>query len=232
MMTVAATVLLASVAGSLHCAGMCGPLLAIVQGGNAPRLHVAYQAGRLAAYALLGFAAGVVGHGIDTMASARGLENAGVALAGTALVITALARSFSARGHRPRTFAAMALTRALAREQPVLRALLFGAATGLMPCGWLYAWLSVAAAAGAPVSGALVMVSFGLGSVPALAAGNAIAAKVMAHLRFRAPRFAPLLLAAIGLVAVATRGPAIASVHRALEHASSAERANSVCHGG
>ena len=59
-MTGAALVILgASLAGSLHCAGMCGPLVVLWAGERAGiresrRAHVAYHGGRLLAYTAMG----------------------------------------------------------------------------------------------------------------------------------------------------------------------------------
>ena len=66
MTAILAAVLAASLVGSLHCAGMCGPFLAFVVGAgpsaaggpSALRLQVAYHAARGLGYALLGAAAG------------------------------------------------------------------------------------------------------------------------------------------------------------------------------
>jgi sulfite exporter TauE/SafE len=46
--------------------------------------------------------------------------------------------------------------------------LLLGLALGLLPCGFLYAALAVAAAGGRPGWGALAMLAFGAGTVPSL----------------------------------------------------------------
>jgi sulfite exporter TauE/SafE len=46
----------------------------------------------------------------------------------------------------------------------------FGALTGLLPCGLVYAALTAAIGLGSATNGALFMLAFGLGSVPALAA--------------------------------------------------------------
>ena len=59
-------VFVASLAGSLHCAGMCGPLVAFYSGADASHglarsiTHAVYNGGRLAGYLVLGAVAGVV----------------------------------------------------------------------------------------------------------------------------------------------------------------------------
>ncbi len=60
--------------------------------------------------------------------------------------------------------------------------LLLGLCWGLLPCGLVYSILLTAAAAGAPLSGALVMFVFGLGTLPS-----------MLGMSFAAPAFAALL---------------------------------------
>ena len=68
MTALIATVLGASLLGSAHCAGMCGGFVAFYAGGAASlrgraawSCHLAYNGGRLAAYATLGGAAGLLG---------------------------------------------------------------------------------------------------------------------------------------------------------------------------
>ena len=57
------TAFLLGLVGSLHCAGMCGPLaLALPAAGNTPAAYVlgrvAYNAGRIVTYCLLGICLG------------------------------------------------------------------------------------------------------------------------------------------------------------------------------
>ncbi|MEZ0313592.1 MAG: sulfite exporter TauE/SafE family protein [Myxococcota bacterium] len=231
MITLLATTLLASFAGSLHCAGMCGPLLALVQGGRSSRaLHAAYQGGRLSVYGLLGAGAGALGHGVESVAAAKGLEHAALVTATLALIFAAVTPALR-NGHGRTSAGLQAMRAALGTTTPLARAGLFGAATGLMPCGWLYAWLAVAAAAGSALTGGLVMVGFGLGSVPALVATNTVLAKTSNLLRRRSRRLAPLLLVASAIAVLAIRGAVIDRLHDALD-AGSREDAPLVCHGG
>ena len=52
----------AALLGAAHCAGMCGPLVALFPGGRA---RLAWHAARIAAYALLGLLAGALGAALD-----------------------------------------------------------------------------------------------------------------------------------------------------------------------
>lgn len=59
--------------------------------------------------------------------------------------------------------------------------LLLGLCWGLLPCGLVYSVLLTASAAGSPISGAAVMVAFGLGTLPSML-GMSLAAPTLAAL--------------------------------------------------
>ncbi|MEO8000019.1 MAG: sulfite exporter TauE/SafE family protein, partial [Gemmatimonadaceae bacterium] len=62
MIATAVGILTASMLGSIHCAGMCGPFVCFYAGGPAKpvqlRSHAWYNLGRLLSYLLLGATAG------------------------------------------------------------------------------------------------------------------------------------------------------------------------------
>src|SRR6476661_8895449 len=62
---------------------------------------------------------------------------------------------------------APAIQRSLPRG-PALRALSLGALWGFMPCGLVYSVLLVAAAAGSAARGGVLLLAFGLGTLPAM----------------------------------------------------------------
>lgn len=180
----------ASLVGSMHCAGMCGPLVAVVmaepgagqaadaRGSRAPSLLAAYHGARGAAYALLGVAAGAAGQLADLASVLAGLQPVAAILAAVTLLATGVLiglRHLGARVPRmalPAGF--MAHVRRLQRRAlqlpPLARALSIGGVTALLPCGWLYAFATVAAATASPALGAGVMLAFWAGSVPVLSA--------------------------------------------------------------
>ena len=78
--------------------------------------------------------------------------------------------------------------------------LLLGLCWGLLPCGLVYSILLTAAAASTPLSGALIMLSFGLGTLPSML-GMSLAAPALAA--FLSDRWARRLMgAAMVLLAV------------------------------
>ena len=175
----------ASLVGSLHCAGMCGPLIAFVIGGGAGtdsrgsiRLQLGYHGARGVAYVALGLVLGMAGHLLDIAGVLAGLAPLAATLAGVTLIITGLAlvaRHFGAAIPKARVPAPIQdairgfQARAL-KLPPMTRALSIGATSALLPCGWLYAFAITAAGTGEPLFGALVMGAFWLGTVPILGA--------------------------------------------------------------
>jgi sulfite exporter TauE/SafE len=159
---------------SLHCVGMCGPLvLAVGFSGGPPTLGGtllragAWNLGRGAALVAVGAGLGAAG------AAVPGGQAAAIAalVAGLVTVLVALAlpgwlplpRSWR---ERAASWGARLLER-LGRRRGIVGALAVGLATAALPCGPLYGMWAQAAAAG-PAGGAALLAAFWLGTVPAL----------------------------------------------------------------
>mgnify|MGYP001026496741 CR=1 FL=1 len=226
------TVLVASLAGSLHCVGMCGPFVAFYAGGDASRgarrllSHGAYSAGRLAAYAALGLAAGSVGAALNLAGSLAGFQRVAAVVAGAVMIAwggLALLRLRGVRMLPARTGSAAWLQRAFrvaADAPPVLRAGSVGLLSGLLPCGWLWAFLVAAAGTGSTVGGVAVMAAFWLGTVPALVAAGLGAQLLAAPLRRHVPAVTAVLLVALGIFAIVSRPTSVARAVAAREQTS------------
>jgi len=211
------SVLGASLLGSPHCAAMCGGFVCFFSGqpGDQPRplTHAVYHAGRLIAYALLGAAAGFAGAGIDLAGQMAGLQRPAAIAAGTLLILWGLAGLASAMGIGRGASAAPAgvrrlFTAALARlaeKPPIVRALVIGLLTALLPCGWLYVFVATAAGTGSAIGGAFVMTAFWAGTVPVLAGVGALAQRAAGPLRARLPVLTAAVLVVLGVLTVAGR---------------------------
>jgi uncharacterized protein len=213
-------VLAASLFGSLHCAGMCGALVAFAVGGtevdSLPArvvLQVAYHSGRLVTYALLGAVCGLLGAALDLGGSMVGLHRAATVLAGVTMIGFGIAAVLRYRGVRlPSTRVPAGLQRILVAGQrlaiglrPLPRALTIGLLTALLPCGWLYAFALIAAGTGSAGWGAAIMVAFWAGTVPVLASVGAAVQTLTGTLGRRLPLITALLLVAMGLGTIAER---------------------------
>ncbi len=231
MIALVGSVLGASLLGSPHCAGMCGGFVVFYagqeSGSRRPWPHLAYNGGRLLSYVALGAVAGALGAGVDRIGAAAGIGRAAAILAGLLMVTWGGLTLLRALGVRlPTTIAPAALHRAVAgamralhARPPEVRALALGLLSTLLPCGWLYAFATTAAATGAAATGALVMAAFWLGTLPVMAGFGLLAQRAVGPLRRRLPAFTAAALVVVGLLTMAGRIPTtFAARERAPRH--------------
>jgi len=214
------TVFAASLVGSLHCIGMCGPFVAFYSGADgsagARRLlsHGAYSGGRLVTYAIFGLAAGGVGAALDVAGSLAGVQRIAGIVAGTTMILWGVLTLLQLRGvrifkHGSGNGRVAGLLRRgfslVSDKPPMIRAAVVGLLSGFLPCGWLWAFVVTAAGTGSPVTGALVMAAFWAGTLPALLAVGFGVQLVSASLRRHVPAVTAVLLVALGLFAILGR---------------------------
>jgi hypothetical protein len=210
LLMLAGAVLTASLLGSMHCVGMCGPLAiwASGAGDRAGAKTVAlstslYHLGRLTTYSLAGVFAGFVGGLIDIGGSVLGIQVAAARVVGSVMIVIGAYKLWTLwRGHSATgTLAPSRIGGVLVKLRPYVfrlpiagRGFVTGLLTTLLPCGWLYLFALIAAGTGSPLRGTVVMAAFWLGSVPALVA-------LVAGLRVLSQRYARLIPAlAAGLL--------------------------------
>lgn len=182
MLTLTITIFVASLIGSLHCAGMCGAFMMIATGGteidSVRRIQVqlAYHVGRLLTYVLLGILAGGIGAIVDVAGRLAGLQQAATILTGICMVLFGIMSLFRWLGINPIRFylpgfwvdSVSQVYRICMSFEPILRAWLIGVSTTLLPCGWLYAFVVTAAGTASPLMGGLVMTAFWFGTLPVM----------------------------------------------------------------
>src|SRR5207253_860845 len=88
---------------------------------------------------------------------------------------------------------------------PVLRALLLGSASALLPCGFLYGFALAAAATGSASKGAAVMAAFWLGNLPALLGFGFVLSGALTRLRKHLPMLSAATLFALGVITLNER---------------------------
>ncbi|MBM3539652.1 MAG: sulfite exporter TauE/SafE family protein [Alphaproteobacteria bacterium] len=168
--------------GVTHCAGMCGPfvLTQIDQRldtspgdfGRWQRLKGAallpYHFGRATTYALLGAASGGFGGLIAEWSGLRWVAAAFLIAGGLLFGAQAIGLPALRALRAPVLLGRLAAW--LAAKPSTVRHYALGITLGFLPCGLLYGALTAAAAAGSAMAGALAMVAFTAGTVPALMA--------------------------------------------------------------
>lgn len=177
------------VSGSLHCLGMCGPLVAAMPArpkfAAAAGGRLAYHTGRIGVYSLLGTVAGLIG-GTAEFFNAMGALSVlcGVVVIGFAFGADALANRF--RLFAPLGMLHTAVRRLFAavsgRKSFVAQAGA-GIANGFLPCGLTFAAMAGAGAMRSPGEGALFMAAFGAGTLPAMLGISLISAVRLPRLR-------------------------------------------------
>lgn len=208
--------LLAGLAGSLHCAGMCGGfvVLATGGGGRGPWPTVGWNLGRLTAYAGLGALAAALTGGVDRATSAwlgvQWVATVALLLMSVGLLVRsvwprrATAVGLVQIGQRPGLFERLgARVARFARRGGAGAPFVLGLASALLPCAWLWSFVALAAATAQPLAGAALMGAFWLGTVPALVAVGGLAGRIGQRLKRHAARVTAVGMA---LAAVLTLG--------------------------
>lgn len=205
---------MAGLAGSLHCIGMCGPILLGFSQALGPTGRMdwfAYHAGRLWTYALLGFAAGWVSAELRTSAGGFVGQQTLSVIAGLLVIIAGIAaagwipgvRFESQQGCAAHASQKRPWLSSLLRQQGLGSRLLLGAVMGFLPCGLIYAVLVMAATLPTPAHSALAMLVFGLGTLPALSAVLLGSHLVPAGLRAHGTRLVAAVLVGTGVFMLA-----------------------------
>jgi sulfite exporter TauE/SafE len=187
---------LAGVAGSPHCVGMCGGFA--VATGTTAGGSIAWSLGRLSTYAILGAIAGTFG------ALVPGPGWVGTALAAGMLVWFAARLAGVGAVASPSFPWFTRMAGKLLRHNRHIGRFAFGAVNGLLPCGLVYAALAFPVAVGNPVGGALTMLAFGLGTVPALAVA-VVGLRKLTAASLTARRAVALVVLVTGLGSLAIR---------------------------
>lgn len=164
--------------GSLHCLAMCGPLALLAHQSGTGGNKYWYQGGRLSTYALLGAVLGLLGQRIYLAGIQEGLSlAAGLLLLGLLLLQYQSARRW--RGFQRLVQPMRSLL--LSKKKNALSWLGLGMLNGLLPCGLVYTALGLAFAQGSPSDAGLLMLSFGLGTLPMLTVGVWLGTKLLPY---------------------------------------------------
>jgi uncharacterized protein len=189
------TAFLLGLVGSLHCAGMCGPLaLALPAAGNTTPAYVlgrvAYNAGRIITYCLLGIVFGLAGR---TFLMA-GLQRWTSIALGVALLLGLFASRKVALSRPVTSLVNQLKSRmsVLLRRRSFVALAVLGLLNGLLPCGLVYVACAGAAATGSVLAGARYMTAFGAGTVPMMLAISLSGKLVPTSLRLKLVKAIPV----------------------------------------
>jgi sulfite exporter TauE/SafE len=198
------TAFLVGFLGSFHCIGMCGPIavaLPITKSSNISFFtgRVLYNLGRVVTYSFLGALFGLLG---SRIALAGAQQVVSIFLGVVIIIAVLLPQKYK------NYFAQHSITQKLVQPLKANISTLFkkgtfsalfiiGILNGFLPCGFVYIGLAGSITSGDAISGAAVMILFGLGTVPVMFAasvfGKFINIGIRTKLRKAIPVFAILL---------------------------------------
>lgn len=215
--------------GSPHCLGMCGGIVAafgLSMKGISPAkkrgLIATYHLGRLLSYALLGLIAGLIGTAVLQPLMVGNITPR--ILLGLVLVfvgLTMLGLPFLNKLERlgMRFWQTLApLRKRVFPLDTVPKALAAGLLWGFLPCGLVYGALLIAVVGHQPLTGAVLMFAFGLGTVPMLVATHETVNWIRHHigrLRLRQLNGAIMMISGLAVVAVPM---VMANMHGDMDH--------------
>lgn len=178
--------------GGTHCVGMCGGIVGALSMGAPARwsMLLAYNAGRISSYALAGALAGALGAvslGLESQFPVRQgmylLANLMLVALGFYLLGVTRALAFTERLGQSLWRHLQPLTRRFLPAHHVKQAFPLGVLWGWLPCGLVYSALTTALTAGSAGRGALLMLAFGLGTLPNLLLAGILLARVNEFVR-------------------------------------------------
>lgn len=201
-------IFLVGLLGGTHCVGMCGGIvtaLSLQLPGKGLHFfyHIAYSLGRITSYTVAGAIAGAVGSSALLLQGFLPVQQGLYVLANLMLVMLGLylAGVWHAVLYFERIggFVWKRLQPFMGRLLPVKsvpRALVVGAIWGWLPCGLVYSVIVSALASGSAVHGGLLMLAFGLGTLPNLLIMGLFAQRLKSFMQSQITRLAAGLLVA------------------------------------
>ncbi len=194
--------------GSGHCLGMCGGIMATlslnsqnVSSGKAKLLLIlsSYNTGRISSYIIAGCIVGLLGLWLQELHNTAGLILRlisaillilmGFYLTGWWRLLARLEQTGEKLWKHIQPFG----SRLMPVKSP-LQALMLGVIWGWLPCGMVYSVLSLAATSGNIINSMLIMLSFGLGTLPVLMATGFFAQQLQYFTQHSAVRISSGLL--------------------------------------
>jgi sulfite exporter TauE/SafE len=198
--------------GSSHCVGMCGGF-ALTLASNARGLSAnlvrqfVYCLGRVFTYsaggALVGYAGWRLTNLLPSFVHFQAILCivAGVLLIVQGLDSTGIFRRFQ-RGGNSQGCLVPSMFAAVLSATRMHNVFLGGVINGLLPCGLVYAFLSLAASSGDMLRGSATMALFGLGTIPAMMAVGVGGSFLSRALRSRVLKWAAWCVVLTGVISV------------------------------
>lgn len=200
--------ILIGLAGSFHCAGMCGPLMLTSlfkknEGQMSIKTWTTYHLGRISVYALWGALFGTIGTSIKFFGFQQNISlTLGIGILSIMLVIivfpsieTKIQQYIGYKHIRNKIYA-------FTKKINISPVLMGGVLNGLLPCGLVYVALAGATTMQDPIYGALFMTFFGIGTLPIMLAVMIIGVKLQFPIRKYLIKWYPVIIALMAMLLI------------------------------
>jgi sulfite exporter TauE/SafE len=213
LITELSLIFVSGVLGSAHCIGMCGGIAATMNLGTrsiggAMLRQGCWSLGRTMTYAFLGVTASAIGAKfLRSQGNAVWLQAMFAIVAGLLLVVQGLRAAGWLKWRVHRNSGMPCVTRSVFSQffkgGSSVSVFLAGLVTGFLPCGLVYSFLAMAASSGSVAKGVLIMLSFGLGTIPVMLITGAGLSVVTIGIRRNLLRIAGISVLVTGLMTTA-----------------------------
>ena len=200
-----------------HCIGMCGPLVTMTALHSAQArparspasniiLQVLYHAGRITTYMIVGGLMGLAGSFVNVAGRIVGIQHGVMILAGLVMIVMGLGVAGilgNTKWIERHNSTVLRAARKMIAGSSTARLYPFGLLMGLLPCGLSYTVFIAAAGTGSPAGGAITLLAFGAGTVPALLLFGATVTWLGSKARVAVQKTGGVLVTIMGLYYIA-----------------------------
>jgi len=208
MWSIAAAGLVLGLISSLHCIGMCGPLMLALPVRHMDKWKQVlaiflYNTGRIITYSLLGALLGLAGRRIYL----AGFQRWFTIILGIVMLVLAMNYFYKQASAQPKWMQLIHLR----IQQLMLRFLrsnnisgyfLLGMANGLLPCGMVYLAIAGAVTANTVFNSVLFMFLFGVGTLPAMLALGIFGLRITMPVRQQMKAAMPYVVVAMAVILI------------------------------
>ncbi len=186
---------IAGLIGSAHCVAMCGGIVGVLARAQSKRSKVSpshwiyYHGGRIFSYSIAGLVAGFAGGQVYNLFPISRASELGTMISGAFVILLGLYVAGWRQGLGIFEKWGASVWRKLSRyllkiipSQAIGHSLFAGMLWGWLPCGLVYSVLVLTVASGSGLSGALIMLCFGIGTLPMLV-GMSVASGMLSKIQ-------------------------------------------------
>ena len=195
--------------GSFHCVGMCGPIALALPLNHDSWLSkisgtLIYNFGRILTYALLGGLFGLLGQSLVI----AGYQQIVSITLGVAILILVLLPNKTHSRYKLTSFIYAYVGKLkqrlsiLFKKKSYSSLFFIGTLNGMLPCGLVYLGIAGAIASGSSVQGSIFMVSFGLGTLPAMLTLSLLGNSISLNFRNKINKAVPVFVVAMALLLI------------------------------